>query len=625
MPLFLIGDKMAFTCTLYYYTGFNPVNVPDSPTLLNTCTHTDFPALQILQERFLNTVRIKGTWDQVKDGDYCKVGNFYYFINGISMQATDVAVLDLIPDFLTSAGGANSLTYLDGITVRHNVAEKDDTFGRYDEADAYLTPTMPLEITSSGWLEGMADDDKPRILIESTLDLYEMSKEDYKKKNSANYYQDGDGNGVTVPSTLPITECTSFEMADESHTSPPNGTELYYNDTKALHIEDTPVSKGMQICRDLGVESAIISQYTIPSGLYDGTERMDDVEGPGADDPDGVQDPDPKTRHHCYTKLTGKTLVKSSNLPFTWGTFRNKRVLYGDNCKYGIITAAGNSAEFDPEQIYKSGDASPSVTIKVDPRPDGKPYFRFQYYLGSSSNFWINAIGGEAWRHVPLIYNQAQGNVQSAYNFQSKMTQEKNTRHNALYNDFSKYAQDMVNGYADTAGNLADAANPLNIAAGNSGRYASKAARSAINMGFETMNLGVNQYYKAQAYKLTKQNELYNYGVSQSVVAPSVALPFYTGTLRDYVGNSAWIYRYHPSAIDAQRMDKILSMYGYKHTAAFDKAYLTNKPYFNYIEVTGLTIGGSLPQWWKQGIQEQLSTGTRIWHVLPDPKYYTMQ
>lgn len=617
MPLFLIGDKMAYTCTLYYYTGFNPVNVPDTPKLLNSCNHTDFPALQILQERFLDTVRIKGTWDQVKDGDYCKVGDFYYFINGISMQATDVAVLDLVPDFLTSAGGANSLSYLDGITVRHNVASGDDDFGKYDEPDAYLTPTMPLEITSSGWLEGMGDDDNPRILIESTLDLYKMSEADYVKKAGVTYTDDL-GNSVTVPTSAPISSCTEFEMAGEVNTAPANGTEIYYNGSKGLNLDVAPITKGMQLCRDLGVESAIISQYTMPSGLYDGEERMDPVTGEGVEEGAEVS-------HHSYKKITGKTLVKPTNLPYTWGTFRNKRVLYGDNCKYGIITAAGNGAEFDPEQIYKTGDSAPSVTVKVDPRPEGKPYFRFQYYLDSSSNFWVNAIGGETWRHVPLIYNQAQGNVQSSYNFESKKKQSALARANDVYNDTSSFLRKSFSNADTMVGYGLDAANPVNVATGNSGRYAAKATMAGINAAFDIADFGVNQAYKSKSYELSKQNELYNYGVSQEVVAPSVALPFYTGTLRDYVGNSAWIYRYHPNILDAQRMDKILSMYGYKHTTAFDKAFLTNKPYFNYIEVTGLTIGGSLPQWWKEGIRQQLSTGTRIWHVLPDPKYYTMQ
>lgn len=604
---------MAYSCTLYYSTGFNPVNIPDGTTLLNTCTHTDVPALQILQERFLDNVRVKTTWNNVKNADYCKVGDFYYFITGISMQATDVAILDLVPDFVTSAGGPNALSYLDGITVRHHVT--DDNFGEYDEADSYLTPTMPLEITSSGWLEGMGDDDNPRILIESTLDIYKMSKADYLKTAGVTY-EDGDGNSVTVPTSAPISSCTSFKMAGESNEAPANGTEIYYNGSKGLNLDVAPITRGMQLCRDLGVESAIISQYTIPSGLYDAVERMDAVTGKGVE-------AGAKVSHHSYTTITGKTLVKNTNLPYTWGSFRNKRVLYGDNCRYGMITAAGNSAEFDPEQIYKDGDASPSVTIKVDPRPEGKPYFRFQYYMGSSSNFWINALGGETWRHVPLVYNQAQGNIQSAYNFKSKMTQERAARQNELYNDASGYARGMLNSAFDVAGSAADIANPL--AAGNLGKNAASVATGVAGMAFDTADFVVNQAYKAQAYKIAKKNELYNYGVSQSVVAPTVSLPFYTGTLRDYVGNSAWIYRYHPSAADAQRMDKILSMYGYRHTTAFDKSYLTNKPYFNYIEVTGLTVGGGLPQWWKNGIQEQLSTGVRIWHVLPDPKYYTMQ
>ena len=135
---------------VYYNTGFNAVNIPDTPALLDSgyFTLTDFPAIDVLQERFLSSIRIRATWNQVKNGDYCRITDtsdnydFFYVIDGISMKAQDVAELHLIPDFVTSAGGLENCDILDGVATRCHV--DDDTYGAWELDDEYLTPSEPL-------------------------------------------------------------------------------------------------------------------------------------------------------------------------------------------------------------------------------------------------------------------------------------------------------------------------------------------------------------------------------------------------------------------------------------------------------------------------------------------------
>jgi tRNA (adenine22-N1)-methyltransferase len=45
--------------------------------------------------------------------------------------------------------------------------------------------------------------------------------------------------------------------------------------------------------------------------------------------------------------------------------------------------------DFNPEDIYHAGDASPNIVGMYDPRPNGKPYYRPEYYKGSTE-FFIN-------------------------------------------------------------------------------------------------------------------------------------------------------------------------------------------------------------------------------------------
>ena len=125
-------------------TGFNSINIPDSPSLLDSLPSATYPALDLLQNRFLTSIRIRATFDQVKNADFCKLGDFYYFVDGVTMTSGDVAVLGLIPDFITSAGGVGSLSILDGVTSRVHVT--DDTYGKYTEPDPLTAPSEALKV-----------------------------------------------------------------------------------------------------------------------------------------------------------------------------------------------------------------------------------------------------------------------------------------------------------------------------------------------------------------------------------------------------------------------------------------------------------------------------------------------
>ena len=62
-----------YNCLLWSNSGFNSINIPDSPTLLMGMTHATLPVLDLNQERFLSSVRVRASWDTVKNADYCKV------------------------------------------------------------------------------------------------------------------------------------------------------------------------------------------------------------------------------------------------------------------------------------------------------------------------------------------------------------------------------------------------------------------------------------------------------------------------------------------------------------------------------------------------------------------------
>ena len=113
-----------------------------------------------------------------------------------------------------------------------------------------------------------------------------------------------------------------------------------------------------------------------------------------------------------------------------------------------------------------------------------------------------------------------------------------------------------------------------------------------------------------------------NFGFSQNVIVPQIMFPFQTDTLRDILKNGFVTFRYRPSDNDLQKQDKLLTMFGYRHTDIFKKEYLTNRTKFNYIKCFNLSISSSIPQWLKEGCLAQIEGGIRVWHVLPDEQHY---
>lgn len=592
-------------CTLYQNTGFNLINIPDSPTLLNTNASIQTSVLDCVQNKFLESISVSIDWATAQNVDYCSCDGFYYFVTGITMTSYDVAKFMLIPDFITSAGGPSNLTILDGITERHHVPKTSDTYGAYNESDPLVSPAQPEQIvfgahphigsTSSGQTSGNI------AICEASIDLYQIGEDYNNGKYQAITCTDDASNSVTVPSVTAASEQTEFEIDSDAATTHTIGTTIYVSSSG--HIPDA-----IAYARALGVEDAIIGQYSIPGGMVEYTTDSDKV---------GV-----------VTKLTGVSESTSTGLAWTYASVNNERVLYGDSNRYGILTAAGNSYEANGEDIYNSAEDSPSILMKVDPRENGKPYFNFDTYRNESNNsvvtFFRNAIGGMEWRNVPLRFVEKSGSVQDSYNFYSKLKSSDNTNNNAAYN----YQQSQLSNALNTTGNFISGVGTGvsdiltgNIVGGVSGlvNTGMGLAQSAISINTAAQN----EQYRQQQYAIARNQELYNFGVSQNVVTPSIKFPYQTPSIRDYIGNGCISYRYRYTDSDVARIDKILTAYGYKHTAMLETSFFTNRTYFNYVKATGVSVGNNLPNWWKSGITEQFANGLRIWHVKPNPTYYT--
>lgn len=570
---------MSYTCRIFSNTGFNATNRPDSPSLLNNCSYTDLASMDILQDGELNAIRVNATYSQIKNADYAKVGDWYYAIIGRHMENPDTCTLALLPDYTLSAGGAASLTYLDGITERVHVAKNSDTFGAYAEDDPLTAPSQPLEIS----IENISLGTGTMTIIESAIDLLATAT-----SSDAITYTDALGEKVTVPNYSSLSQYTDHAYGGTHKT--------------ASYIVPTPtpgtpelLQAGIDRARALGVESAIIGQYNVPDAFLTGQAA-------------GFK-----------ATLAGATLSNNTAIPFVQNSgAKNNRINYGEYTKYGMLTAGGNKAEYNAEEIYDSSLSSPKVTTVPDVRKDGCPYHRFETYLGdkTTTGFWRNCLAGAQWEQVPIVYNQKdksaldvmQFDAQKKYAYSSfERSLKSNTVQNMVGGMGLSRGMDTVYDQGPKGGVKARSAfNPMMYAGSMIGAAATSIYNAALSIA-----------------DFTEREELsaLNFAASQ-VVAPDIQFPYNTDIMRDALGNGVVVYRYKYSSTDVSRVDKLLTMYGYRVTKPLETSDFTNRSKFNFVRANNVSVG-NLPKWWADGIAAELATGIRFWHVLPDTSIYT--
>lgn len=611
---------------LYYETGFNAVNIPDSPALLETMTHADFPALEILQGEHLSYVNVKATRAQVKNADYMRLTDgtdtFYYIIEDFTMTSTDVAVLSIVMDYFTTHGGVTGIAFLDGVVERHHVAVEDDKYGAYTEDDPMLVPSKELEFDEVSLFTDMVTEGttKSHIILETTLDMKEIAT----NANAINYNTAG-GDSVTVPLVNATKKVSVANVYVDAYDPSALTKEFITPKTVYCDADNENVIAATGRARALGVEDGILNSYIVPDAAV--------VDYANGVDSDGN-----------VATITGAHKFEKTNMKFEYATVNNKRVLYGSLNSFMLVSPAnGNSVTFKPEDIaYNSfGDmtTSPRVCMNTDPRPDGRPYFRFEYYKGNNYDFFLNALKGMEWANAPLVYQRRSGE------WQAKLQHDATTGVLEREQNFAQ-AANKVSAIQNVLGTLAGAASPMAQAwvggnapiAGSDDAVAYFLARQPYDVGAGAFSLGAQMgtgfanagmsasLAKRQTethFKSAFLQEAVGY-VSGKVVAPDLRFAM-SETLRDFRGNGCIVYRYRPQTSDIEKLDKVLTMYGYQDTNVLvgHEEYMTNRSKFNYLKAYGVSVAGNKPKWLRDGVAMQLSVGTRIWHVKPDASAYT--
>lgn len=593
-----------YTVRLYFETGFNSINIPDGPAMLNgneatippatEFSYLDFPSLDINQERFLPMVRIRASWDVIKNADYCRIGNWYYIVSDIRMTSGDVAELSLIPDFITSAGGVSQLQILDGVTDRVHIT--DDSFGLYGEEDPYLAPAYDMDVSIDSNTGSFRTGDS-YTFIESTVDLvttgrYMDGTLEQDAIVATGYDTEDVEYHVTYPTVkyIPGQVATGYAVRVGGTNIPlpsTRGQILYYMNPSDSDYE--LLTNGIAVVRSLGIDQCLSGCFEIPSGMINAPSVA----------PQGLR----------VMNLLGTGVKRESSLPFVFGSARNNRIFYGSWTPFTLISASGASVQVKAEEVYASGASHPSVITVADPRREGKPYFRFDplngnTVAGNQNDLFRNCVSGLNWRSVPMVFTDKKGWYQEALHYTESM-----------------FRSSMNMQQARSAKDLGEFTGVASAIGSNAGVGPIGAAGAAFNYANTSMGRELAYLHYLENTRLERAYEEAEFNINTTVNVPEIRFPMNPDLAGDMMGNGYIVFRpvYKPQ--DITRLDKVLTAFGYKYTKVLEPTDFTNRRDFNYVRAS-ISVG-NLPRWWANGIAAQLSGGVRVWHKRPNPAYYT--
>lgn len=600
---------MNYTCLLWSNSGFNSIDVPDGPDLLMSLPYISVPVLDLNQERVLPSIRIRATWDQVKNVDYVRVGDFFYYATDPVMSSGDVAELTLIPRYTLSAGGFAALTILGGLTDRVHV--RNDAYGLYNEADPFMAPAYELQAVNFTKSFGS----ERKTFVETTLDLQALGAQKRDNTTLALTAKDPTDPDNELVCTYPVVPMMSDQdVAGTSYRCTIGGTEKTIMQVRNQGLYQFGVGSdeltrfGISQARSLGVEEAISGQFAIPSELIEVSSSVSAY----------------------VSSIKGKNGAVSTGIPYIYGSAKNKRVFYGEFTPYSLVSSVGASMTANAEEIYNGG-SSPSVTYVVDPRRSGKPYFRFSTLNGLSAgtlDFFRGAVPGKQWDNVPLVLTEKSGSVLDFINFRNSLASNQMTQKQG------DVALDLALGqsYASGVGQIGNgiigaiaAGTGVGSATGQGSMWgAAQQGAGAVGgiagLGFTIAGAQMNNQFAHQRLALERGIEAQQFQISQSVRVPDVKFPPDCNLFSDFTSNGFSVYRMEYQQADIGRIDKILTAFGYKHTKVLETDDFFNRTYFNYI--SGSISVGNLPKWWADGIAAEMGAGMRVWHVKPDPQHY---
>lgn len=647
--------------TLYKNTGFNLVNRPDSPQTLIKCAESSkIWTMDILDPTRLSSVRVQITdINDLAGADYLQLltapltflNSMFYIVTDYRLTSPDVAELSLVPDYILSMGGYQQLNYMDGIVTRCLTgASVSDTMQSIGLDDELATPAYPLQcVTDIIWgQENNKTAADGTDVVEGSLDLTNPVDWDDSYIMSAG---SSTVSSVLQPNVNGVVGQTTYvaRFGNASFWTKAPGTRQY--------LTSSAVQKNIGVLQSLGISDAVVSSVTYPaeyfpsSAIHTSGDKVSYIET-------GVLTE--------TTNVSAKTAYQGNAATSDWeARFNDDPTLFYNNYnRVGMITASGDQSEYAMTELMNTSVAgnlgsmwtySPTVSVLPDPRPSGKPYFRFHGYLHTGANqgddyvytnvgeFMQGCISGLSWANSQLIYQGASGSYFNTLKYglgqmRGSLDYTKNRQLNE--SQFRSNYADYIN---TRAGNLVNVETglgglALNMLAGNAAGAIGNVAGLA-QTGIKTAHdeakwrevrnqASINLQYNAQSYQLNQELNAAGY-IQQQTVAPTIAFPFNADMYRDFCGNGVTVYRYRYADEDIERVGKLHRMYGIKIHRKLERTDFYRHRNFDFVQATAISInlgsgGYNIPMFIRDSIANALEGGIRVWHTTPGSGDYVL-
>lgn len=605
--------------TLYFNTGFDEVNLPSQPSIL-TRYHTSLPIQDgefgytnidfyvDKQDYFLDTIKLKITWDNIKGADYLKYGNAYYFIKSVKMLNKNTAELFLKLDALTTMGGAVNLNYDHGTIIRCHQID--------DSLFANITPEVigcseELEVIDLG---DMITDEQQEylVVVVSTADLTTIPI----GSNAITF----SNNEASV--TIPQAPAASSGTTIGTYTLTGNQIESlksYKTEGYGYYLfENTTTQAVIQYVRSLGLESSILNCYAIPKNYI--TYATTSEEG--------------NKITNLYGNCIGVT-KQGSEINYQYPSVKNMKTYL----MYNYLMVRGNTSGNMKQYNYKdvktpttSLDSPTYFKVYNDPQYNGCPYCGPEYFKDDSviTNPTYESIVGLPWYSVPLTFDSASGsawsegtrilnNLGGLFNYEQGIKETRFNQDVTIQNAGLGAGSQGINNNIETysGGNYIGSTigNPMAILNGLMSTINSESNRQLQNTKL-TNN-----------YELNNSKNWYNYA-QDTVTAPVLSSTPAVGMQR-FLNNTFELYHVKPTTNDIKNIDNFFTLFGYSQpNIKFEKKYLNIKESrkFNYIQCGEIKIalkdGAQVGQAIKTMAETQLKQGVRLWNDWPSLANY---
>lgn len=605
----------AYSVRLYLSSGFDRGNVPGDFGCLDNLKYIDKPAVWNRQDRYLSTIKIDATWEELDGVDYCALTGdtktTFYVVDGIQMLSPKTAQLSLIYDPLLSNGGLDAIQVRGGWTVRAHPGMGDKLFANIN-AEPW-SPTQPLRLIGRKYLNGkIPTGNQPHNLVVCTCNLAKAQDYEAAVAKVSDAAEGGDYDKVIWPK-LPTMSgrsptYVSFEGAIYDL---PN---QYIFDLGTRSSPNKTLLDNVNALRAMGIESAIVNAYVLPASAF-ATMSKDDFVG-------------------YVTSIAGNNSIISRGSSML-GTDFDYIYIYPENRssflflktqalyhKYQITSiTSGNNIEFSPWDIIDPKDLAqpnpalraPKFVIFDDPAPGGTSYCRPQYYEGTETERLEQSVAGMPWLTAGLTYEGASGGALTMANAARTQATERANR------DYQNQQMDKQRdrGLVSTAIGAIG-----NIATGNIGGLAS-GLYNGFN-GLIDINDQQRQYNRMEDRRMG--DNLFSAQAAAMNTAPALAFPV-SANAAAYFGNQFCFTCTGLSVNDAIRLDKFFSAYGYAMDKPLEYNDLINMKRYNYIKTSECTLqdksasgGRRITMTDLEMIQDMFNAGVRIFHNSSDTR-----